>query len=276
MSGFGSLLPDYAKPPVVEVVFAVGLGPLPLTVVDLSRFGLEHLGDAFPTMSEQPPVQMVIESFDRAVQMIVPTLALLSGPPPIRLWFQSRDGVRLVQLQRDWLACNWQGASSGLPYPRYESNEAFFLETWDGFSQFAEGLTHGRASVTQCELTYINHIAADGELWARHGQMNEVIRLAGKAGSFLPEPEDAQLVFRYRINSDGRDVGRLFVQAAPAFRAEDRAPVIQLQITARGAPLGEGRAGIVEFFRLAHEWIVDGFAAVTTDSAQELLWERKP
>jgi uncharacterized protein (TIGR04255 family) len=274
MSDSGSALPDYAQPPVVEVVFAVALGPLPLSVVDLARFGLERLGDAFPLRSEQPPMQMAVETFDRTVQMVMPTLALLTGPPPVRLWFQSEDKTRLVQVQRDWLACNWQGASTGAPYPRYESNETFFCETWDGLSQFVEELGHGPVSPNQCELTYINHIVP-GELWARHGQMGNVLRLAGEAGSFLPEPEDGQVVFRYRIPYEGRDVGRLYVQATPALRPEDLSPVIQLQIVARGAPLGAGRNGMVAFFRLAHEWIVNGFAAVTTDAAQRSLWERK-
>jgi uncharacterized protein (TIGR04255 family) len=273
MSDSSSTPPDYAKPPVVEVVFAVAVGPLPLSVIDLARFGLERLGHDFPISSDQPPVQMAVETFDPAVQMVVPTLALLTGPPPVRLWFQSEDRTRLVQLQRDWLACNWQGASTGVAYPRYESNEAFFCQTWDSLSQFVQELGHLPIAPSQCELTYINHIVP-GELWERHGEISKVIRLAGEAGSFLEEPEDGQLAFRYRINLEGRHVGRLYVQANPALRAEDRSPVIQLQIVARGAPLRDGRDGMVAFFRLAHAWIVNGFAAVTTDEAQNSLWER--
>ena len=49
-------------------------------------------------------------------------------------------------------------------------------------------------------------------------------------------------------------------------------PIIQLNMTARGKPWAEGREGLVSFFRLAHEWIVNGFAAVTTDEAQHELW----
>src|SRR5216683_2526636 len=268
MSKSSAPLPNYAKPPVVEVVFAVALHPLPISIVDLARFGLERLGDDFPVHSDQPPVQMGIETFDETAQSVMLTLSLLSGPPPLRLWFQSADKTRLVQVQRDWLACNWQGASSGAPYPRYEANEPFFSETWDNFTQYIEGLGHQLPSPNQCELTYINHIFP-GQLWDRHGQIGKTIRLVGEAGGFLPEPEDGQVVFRYRIPFEGRPVGRLYVQATPALRSEDLSPLIQLQIVARGAPLGEGRSGVIAFFRLAHEWIVRGFAAVTTDAAQD-------
>jgi uncharacterized protein (TIGR04255 family) len=265
---------DYAKPPIVEVVFAVAIGPLQLSVVDLARFGLERLGDDFPIRTEQPPMQMPVETFDRARQMVMPTLALLSGPPPVRLWFQSEDMTRLVQVQRDWLACNWQAGATGAPYPRYEANEASFYETWDSLSEFVESLGQGPLTASQCELTYVNHITP-GELWSRHGEMSKVIRLAGQAGAFLPEPEDGHLVFRYRMSFEDRDAGRLYVQATPAVRPEDPSPVIQLQLVARGAPLEEGRDGMVAFFRLAHKWIVEGFAAVTTDESQISLWERK-
>ncbi len=266
-------LPDYANPPVVEVVFAITIRPLPVSVVDLARFGWERLGDTFPIRQEQPPMQMQRETFDPGIQNIGPTLALLTGPPPVRLLFQTEDKTRLVQVQRDWLACNWQGTSSGDPYPRYESIEGDFLETWDNFAEFMSELGHGEVHASQCELSYINHILP-GDLWESHGQINRVIQLAGEASTFLPEPEDGQLYFRYRIPFEGRDVGRLYVQAIPAFRKEDSLPLIQLNMVARGTPLREGREGVVEFFRLAHEWIVNGFAGVTTDPAQETLWEK--
>lgn len=213
------------------------------------------------------------ESFDDAIRNLAPTLALLTGAPPVRLWFQSEDKTRLVQAQRDWLVYNWQGMSSDGPYPRYETIEGFFLETYDSFSDYVAQLGHGQVATNQCELTYINHIAS-GELWERHGQLSKVIRLAGDADKFLPEPEDGQLLFRYRIPHEGKDVGRLYVQVTPGLRPLDRSPVIQLNMVARGAPLGEGREGMVSFFRLAHEWIVRGFAAVTTEAAQDTLWER--
>lgn len=269
----GTMLPDYGKPPVVEVIFAAAFAPLAVPVVDLARFGLERLGEEFPIHQDQPPTRMPTESFEDAAANIMPALALLTGAPPIRLWFQSEDRTRLVQLQRDWLAYNWQGSSGDSPYPRYEQIETRFLQLWDSFSDFLRGLSGDTLTAQHCELSYINHIAPDG-LWERPGQLDKVLRLVGVAGDYLPEPEDGQIAFRYRIKQGDRNAGRLYIQATPGQRQEDRSPVIQLTVTARGAPIGQGRQGLVGFFRLAHEWIVNGFAAVTTDAAQEGLWER--
>jgi uncharacterized protein (TIGR04255 family) len=187
------------------------------------------------------------------------------------LWFQSDDRSRLVQLQRDWLACNWQGLSD-VTYPRYEATEQYFLGTWDKLATFLAAGNYDGPVANQCELTYVNHIVP-GKVWSRRGQVDKVLRVAGKASRFLPEPEDAQFTFRYRIPYEGRDVGRLYVQAAPGAK-NDGSPVIQLNMIARGLPLAEGRDGLTAFFRLAHEWIVRGFAAVTTERAQKELWRR--
>lgn len=218
-------------------------------------------------------MKMASERFDSGLTQLTPTLNLLTGAPPVRLWLQSADQTRMVQLQRDWIASNWQKAGGGATYPRYGTIEAFFLKVWDDLSRFVGGRAHGSITAEQCELSYINHIFP-GDVWVHCGQLSKVLRLAGDAGDFLPEPEDGQFLFRYRIPFEGRDVGRLYVQAVPGLRPLDQLPVIQLNMTARGAPIGEGRDGITNFFRLAHDWIVRGFAAVTTDSAQDTLWER--
>lgn len=266
-------LPKFDKPPVVEVVFATAFEPVSLSVVDLARFGLERFGEELPIHLEQQPLQMATESFDGAVQNLAPTLALLTGAPPIRLWFQSKDRSRLVQIQRDWLAYNWQRSPGDDSYPRYTAIEGPFLRTWDEFSDFLVSEGHLPLKARQCELSYINHILP-GELWQRPGQLKNVIRLVGDAGTFLSEPEDGQIAFRYRMSHEGKDIGRLYIQSSPGQRRDDLSPVIQLQITARGAPLGEGREGVAEFFEIARQWAVNGFTAVTTDDAQNKLWGR--
>jgi hypothetical protein len=271
----GMPLPDYERPPVVEVVFAVATsasGP-PITVVDLAEFGSNVLGDEFPNRLEQPPVTMPTESFDETVASLAPAFALLAGPPPLRLWFQSAAKTRLVQLQRDWIACNWQGGAASDEYPHYESIESMFFDTWGKWTDHLRRIRSEPARPLQCELTYVNHIPLP-TTWAGPGKMSRVIRLIGDAADFLPPAEDGQLAVRYRIVNERNPVGRLYVQAAPGVRTGDNAPVIQLTLTARGAPIGDGNNGMKAFYRLAHEWIVRGFAAVTTQEVQDELWGR--
>jgi len=260
---------------VVEVVFAVAVEPIRVPLMDLSAFALGAFGEEFPIRQEQPPMRMVSESFDnpQTVQLHL-MLGLLSGQSPVRLWLQSEDQSRLIQLQTDWMACNWQKAGGAGEYPRYGVIEEFFLSAWGKVADFAAEQTGVVPTPLQCELSYINQILP-GELWDRPGQLSRVLTLAGDPNGFLPEAEDGQLAFRYRIPHGGRDVGRMYVQAVPAVRPADMTPVIQLNLTARGTPLVEGREGMVAFFRLAHEWIVRGFAAVTTEAAQERMWERR-
>lgn len=268
-------LPDYKRPPVVEVVFAVATSMVspPLTVVDLAQFGWKALGDQYPNRREQPPVMMPTESFDDTATSLAPTVALLSGTPPLRLWFQSEDRTRLVQLQRDWIACNWQGGSAIGEYPHYGAIEEMFQQTWDKWTGFLADHRFDAPRPLQCELTYVNHIGV-GTTWNGHGEMNKVINLVSHGDAFLPVPEDGQISTRYRISDGGEDpVGRLYVTAAPGMRAGDESPVIQLTLTARGAPLTDGKKGMLRFFKLAHEWIVRGFTAITTEEAQK-EWER--
>jgi uncharacterized protein (TIGR04255 family) len=266
-------LPSYSRPPVVELIFAVALVPLTMSLVDLAQFGLEELGENFPVRQDQPPARMTVETFDDTVKDLVPSLALLMGAPPVRLCFQSEDKTRLVQLQRDWLAYNWQVGSAGSPYPRYRRIEEQFIQIWDGFSTFVNQHSSEVLTPQHSELSYINHITPDG-VWERPGELHRVLRLAGNADRFLPEAEDGQFSFRYRISHEGADIGRLYVSAAPGQRQVDRKPVIQLTLTARGGPLTPDRDGMLGFPRLAHEWMVNSFAAVTTSQAQELLWGR--
>lgn len=272
MTDLSLALPDYTQPPVVEVVFAVAVEPLPVSVIDLSEFAVSAFGDEFPDRQEQAPVHMVRERFDSPLPGIGPALALLAGQPPMRLWLRTADTTRLIQLQRDWLACNWQKAAGPRPYPRYEAIEDFFLGTWRKTEALAQ--ERGRELVAQqCELSYVNQILPGGT-WDRHGQMARVIRLAADAQPPLPDAEDGQLTFRYRIDHEGRPAGRLYVTATPGFRPVDMTPTIQLAFPARGASLSADREGMIGFFRLAHRWIVHGFAAVTTDEAQDTLWGR--
>jgi len=272
MSDMSKALPDFAEPPVVEVVFAVAVDPLPVSVIDLSEFAISAFGDEFPDRQEQPPIHMPRERFDPPLPGMGSALALLSGQPPMRLWLRTADATRLVQLQRDWLACNWQKGAGPEPYPRYDAIEAFFLDTWTKTEALARA-RGGVLVVQQCELSYVNQILP-GETWDRHGQMARVIQLASDARAPLPEAEDGQLAFRYRIEHEGRPVGRLYVTATTGFRPLDMTPTIQLTLSARGAPLSADREGMLGFFRLAHRWIVHGFAAVTTDEAQDTLWGR--
>jgi hypothetical protein len=51
-------------------------------------------------------------------------------------------------------------------------------------------------------------------------------------------------------------------------------PIYVLELTVRGAPIGQGIGGAQSFFDIGHEWIVRGFKDVTT-SMMHAVWEIK-
>lgn len=71
----------------------------------------------------------------------------------------------------------------------------------------------------------------------------------------------------------GEPFGRLQVSAQPRRRLVDDSPIIQLELTARGIPLGEDLDGVLRCFEFGHALIVRGFAAITTPEMHR-IWER--
>jgi uncharacterized protein (TIGR04255 family) len=269
---------SYVRPPVVEVVFAVSFRSVPLSIVELASFGSSKLIQSYPLVQEQPVMHMPVESFDDGPSGFgsVASFSLLTGPPSPRLWFQSQDRTQLVQLQRDWIAFNWQDtAESPKSYPRYGAIEKAFFDVLESFSEFVSSSNGNPViQITQCELTYINHVQVDN-VWSRHGQLKNVLRTVQSVDDYLPEPEDTQITTRYRMETDGGTPGRLYVNAVPGFRQADKTPMILLTLTARGAPGNRSdKTGALGFFRSAHKWIVEGFTSTTTDDAH-LSWGLK-
>jgi len=59
----------------------------------------------------------------------------------------------------------------------------------------------------------------------------------------------------------------------PAFTVEDERPIYVLNMTARGAPLGDNLEGVLGFLDIGHEWVVRGFTAITSD-VMHRVWGR--
>lgn len=150
-------------------------------------------------------------------------------------------------------------------YPRYEGVRAKFRDEVSRFQHFLSDEKLGQVVVNQCEVTYVNHIEPCGA-WHRFGQIEGVLRTRTARGrSFLPEPEGGRIEQRFVIRSDsGGPSGRLHTSLASAWTAEGQSPILVLTLTVRGAPIGRGIDGAFAFLDLGREWIVKGFAELTT------------
>lgn len=265
---------NFRNPPITEVVVGVAFK-------DAAGLSTAHIGECwrakwesrFPRVEEHPPYSPPVERFD--VPPHGPTFALeLSVRPTTRLWFVTDDGHELIQVQRDWFACNWRKVSTGSEYDRWPARRAAFETFYTDLERFVEDRGLGKVTPVQCEVTYVNHIVA-GDGWQNLGELPAILRLAGAiGGESVSAPEQMQLGASFVI-SDETDTprGRLHVTAQPAALRDGGAPLYVMNLTARGGPEGEGLRGALAFLDRGRAQIVRTFTAITTESMHE-VWGR--
>ncbi len=164
---------------------------------------------------------------------------------------------------------NWRSGRRDA-YPRYENVKSRFDEDFKAFQDFASREKLGPIEVNQCEITYVNHIAA-GEGWDSHEDLDKVLRIWNHPGVACPgSPEDVGLHVRFPMkDAAGAPIGRLHVDLQAAVRNSDGRQIYVLNLTARGM-IGKS----TEFFDLGREWIVRTFAEITTPEMHK-IWGRK-
>jgi uncharacterized protein (TIGR04255 family) len=266
-------LPDFRDPPVVEVALSLQFSPL--KALRTPQLGLlwASFRDRFPNTDERPPLDAVIEQLDSRQPPRV-RLVLERGLPTLRYLFSTESGNEVIQVQQDRFIHNWRKVGTGDQYPRYETIRATFLEELRSFEAFLTKENLGELQPNQCEITYVNHINS-GEVWQDHGQLDRVVTVWRQSYSdnFLKEPENVRFNTSYLIREpDGSHLGRLYVNLEPRFD-DKRKPILLMKLTARGGLLGEGLEGICGFFDKGREWVVRGFASITTE-AMHRVWGR--
>ncbi|MGH8591471.1 MAG: TIGR04255 family protein, partial [Gammaproteobacteria bacterium] len=112
-----ALLPEYAKPPVVEVACAVQFEPI--TELHAGRLGAlwGEYRDRYPRVEQHPPLPALREQFEATPARLGFTVETTFPMP--RVWFLSAEGTRLVQVQRDYFILNWRKLDTDAVYPRY-------------------------------------------------------------------------------------------------------------------------------------------------------------
>ena len=96
--------PNYRNAPLIEVALSVQFKQKPQFAGAHAGIFWQRIEQVYPEVQEHPPLGPIDELFGPS-QMSAIEFQL--GPPGSRHWFLSRDGHRLVQLQRDRLALNW-------------------------------------------------------------------------------------------------------------------------------------------------------------------------
>jgi uncharacterized protein (TIGR04255 family) len=263
-------LPSYDRPPVVEVAVGMSFERLPVQAsVQFGAFWVAQLAAAFPTVQEQPPYVAPVERFGTA--SFASELALQFQPefPSPRFWFLNQAQDELLQLQVDWLGCNWRKVQPESQYGRWPARRKAFLDFYDALSSYLEKVGLGPIMPRQCEVTYVNHVLP-GQVWQEHEELHKILRLVNNIDTAYVRIEQADTRFHFTISDpDGKQIGRLHIVAVPAYLESNKTPIYRLELTARGAPLGNGITGAMTFLDQARDVIVRTFAEITSPEIQQ-------
>lgn len=265
-------LPAYEKPPVNEVVCGFTFHPLEkLLAPHLGLLWLKFKSD-YPICQEVPPLTPTIERLDDGPPEAA--FELHEVPPLPRIWFVHSTDNGVLQVQRDRFLHNWRKVREDDEYPRYHSVKQMFQEKFGIFQVFLKENELGEVRLRQCEMTYINHIPM-GHGWSSPkdiGQLfpdfvwrtsekrflNSLSELHWKSAFLLPEKQ-----------------GRLHATIRQGKRKRDQQPIVLFELTARGVPADATGGNVWNWFDLAHQWIVHGFADLTDSKVQSEIWKRK-
>jgi len=267
MTGRPPDLPDFSRPPVVETVLSVQFDRL--TAARSAHFGLywKEVLNRFPKTEERAELQPAIERQpDLPPSAVGIQFEALEAPPTPRFWFANEGGTELIQLQRDRFIKNWRKVGEGDEYPRYEHVREGFERDFSDFRNFVSSHDLGAIRITQCEVSYINHIVA-GEGWKTHADIGKVFTVWQQPTVAFPGVAQ-DVTFRARfpiLDSGGAFAGRLHATMQSVVRLTDGVPMFVLDLTARGQ-VGEG----TDFFDLGREWIVRSFKELTTPEMHQV------
>ncbi len=257
-------LPDYKRPPVVQIIAAVQFMPLPRfampEVIAVARafesWRIVDAPPALPPIVEMPPGDPPHQSFNLAL-----------GAPPMRLVLASDDGRWLLQLQQDRLAVHAQQAKQR---PSYAHVQSKLTRVVKAISETLERpILKGEHRPELVELIYENRVPVGEELKSL-AELGGVLRVvASRRPPSHPLVEEIGLRFSSVLEHDGIFAGRLRVQAEPG-ASEGGHPELHLQLNSRRYVSGRPLKTVLDE---CHVDIVEGFTEVTTERMHK-IWGR--
>lgn len=259
-------LPDFDSPPLNEVVFGVQFSQPKNYQQIYARDVWALYEKTFPLVFEHPPLPPAFETFG-GLEEVEMSFGLVQGPAHDRFWFVSENKEELIQFQNDRILHNWRKLDNNV-YPRFENILPKFQDELTSLETYFASLGTEKLNVTQCELSYINHIEITSETEKRLDKWIKIID--SKSFDF----DDFSIRFRQILKrKDGVPYARLVCECKNALNRK-REPVLLLQFTVRGAPEKANIASAIKFIEQGRLQIVNYFDAITTDHAHK-IWGKK-
>lgn len=273
-SSSGRPLPEFENPPVSEVAISVQFEPLAWWRVAHAGLFWAQIRSDYPLSEAQPPLPSQVERF--SIDQLFPQAPTIAfgalDPDTARVWFLSEDQTRLVQVQHDRFIINWRKITGEEVYPRYAATlRPRFEQEFNNFQQFINTQEKETLNVQQCEITYVNDIPR-GEGWETLSEATSLFSpwWGTYTDGFLPAPEMVNVAGSFVLPNEQ---GRLHFATQNLRRMRDQREVVQLRLTARGKPLSSDLSHVLAWMNLSREWIVRGFADLTSPKGHT-LWKR--
>jgi len=266
-------LPEFDAPPVSEVALAVEFSPLENWRSTHAGLYWSLISNTYPQSETQPPPPSQIEKYGEDFWVQPAVRVEFVNPDVSRFWFIADPPTKLIQIQRDRFVINWRQVKGDETYPRYSKEmRPRFEREWNEFKTFVSERKIGTVAVQQCEVTYRNELL-QGKGWNAFSESLALFAPWWKDGTdgFLPRPESLSVAGSFRMPGEH---GRLHFSAQHVRRPADQREAVQFQLVARGKPASDSNADILNWLDMGHEWVVRGFADLTSEQAHQ-LWKRK-
>ncbi len=193
-------------------------------------------------------------------------IPLLAIPPKLRrVWFESIDQAKVVQLQADKFLYNWRKVDQSVEYPHFQDVYQGFAAEWQHFEAWWRQLWQAQQAAptfpgldpiraAQYELTYLNQIGHELG-WHSAADTQRIFKfLAGNWGDFpLSQPNAHQFNLEFALPEG---MGTLAISISQGIELANNQPVLICELTARSADAMRPIAG---WFEAAHESMVQSF-----------------
>lgn len=190
-------LPDFTRPPLVEVAVGLMFEPLSIDAMTLAQLYLEWQKD-YPEIEERQAIP----------SSSAPGL-ILESVPRLRLWFMNKSG-RLLQVQRDRLVVNWRKKEEDDAYPRYGVLRDELEQRLKELDDFLRQRNHRGLRPNASEITYVNRIPLTGEVQ----NLSDILTVLNPPPQDVGTPVETNMTVRFDVSEKvGRDSVSLVVNA---------------------------------------------------------------
>jgi uncharacterized protein (TIGR04255 family) len=162
---------------------------------------------------------------------------------------------------------NWR-RRHGESYLRYNETSGQFAEAFREFQSFCREVEIEEPKIDLCEVCYVNRIQPlDGQSLDQAIATVFGAGVLGLTADWLKPPAGITLNRRFDFSEQR---GRLYAEASTANDPEGE--FILLKMTARVDV--SSTDDWFDRMRLAHDWVVNGFVAITSQEVRRLNWRQ--